>query len=171
MKPRCKLTGLCLLHLAALATLVLAAGGRLMAQADRKDKENGKESSKSVGAFGESRRGDVPEGTVEMLTPETDKAIESGLAWLAHSQNADGSFGTSTYRGNIAVTSLAGLAFMSDGSSPGRGPHGAQIDKALSYVMDNTSPSGFIAGGIVFHPWSHVFARVRHALSWPKPTE
>ena len=34
---------------------------------------------------------------------------------------------------------------MSSGSSPGRGPYGAPIDKALAYVMDNTSPSGFIA--------------------------
>jgi hypothetical protein len=100
---------------------------------------------KSVEGFGVSRRGDVPEGTLEMMTKETDEAIAHGLAWLARAQNADGSFGTATYRGNIAVTSLAGLAFMSSGSSPGRGPFGAQIDKALLYVMDNTSPSGFIA--------------------------
>src|SRR5271165_23484 len=125
------------------AVLALLTGGRLMAQGDSQDKD--KESSKSVGAFGESRRGDVPEGTMEMLTPDTDKAIQSGLAWLAHSQNADGSFGTGTYRGNIAVTSLAGLAFMSAGSTPGRGPYGTVIDKALAYVMENTSPSGFIA--------------------------
>ena len=74
--------------------------------------------------FGETRRGDVPEGTAEMMTPETDRAIQTGLAWLARSQNADGSFGSGTYRGNIAVTSLAGLAFMASGSSPGRGPYG-----------------------------------------------
>jgi Prenyltransferase and squalene oxidase repeat len=100
---------------------------------------------KSIGGFGEARRGDVPEGTLEMMTPATDEAIKNGLAWLARSQIADGSFGSSTYRGNIAVTSLAGLAFMSSGSSPGRGPYGSQIDKALAYVMANTSPSGFIA--------------------------
>jgi hypothetical protein len=103
------------------------------------------EPSKSVKGFGESRRGDVPDGTLEMMTPETDEAIKTGLAWLARTQNADGSFGSSTYRGNIAVTSVAGLAFMASGSSPGRGPYGAQIDKALVYVMENTSPSGFIA--------------------------
>jgi hypothetical protein len=101
--------------------------------------------AKAVDGFGTSRRGDIPEGTVEMMTKETDEAIAHGLAWLARSQNADGSFGTQAYRGNIAVTSLAGLAFMSSGSSPGRGPYGALIDKALAYVMDNTSPSGFIA--------------------------
>ncbi len=43
------------------------------------------------------------------------------------------------------MTSLAGLAFMASGSSPGRGPYGSQIDKAMAYVMQNTSPSGFIA--------------------------
>src|SRR5436305_1392580 len=98
------------------------------ARADEKNKE--KEKSKSVGAFGESRRGDVPEGTLEMLNAETDKAIQNGLTWLARSQNADGSFGSGTYRGNIAVTSLAGLAFMSGGSTPGRGPYGGHIEKA-----------------------------------------
>jgi hypothetical protein len=101
--------------------------------------------SKSVEGFGEARRGDVPEGTLEMMTPKTDEAIHNGLAWLARSQNSDGSFGSGTYRGNIAVTSLAGLAFMSSGSSPGRGPYGPQIDRALAFVMDNTSRSGFIA--------------------------
>src|SRR5262249_10044167 len=94
--------------------------------------------------FSDPRNGDVPEGAAEMLTPQTDRAIHLGLAWLAKSQNADGSFGSGTYRGNIAVTSLAGLAFMSSGSSPGRGPYGANIDKALLYVMENTSAAGFV---------------------------
>ncbi len=96
--------------------------------------------------FAEPRKGDIPEGAMELMTPETDQAIAAGLAWLATQQNDDGSYGTGAYRGNIAVTSLAGLAFMASGSTPGRGPYGANIDKALQYVMDNTSPSsGFIS--------------------------
>ena len=43
--------------------------------------------SKTLDGFGESRRGDVPEGTAELMTSETDKAIKTGLAWLARSQN------------------------------------------------------------------------------------
>ena len=136
---RCRGRAGILLALLSLLPLVASAG----AWGDEQDK--GKPKSKSVGGFGESWRGDVPEGTLEMLTPETDRAIQTGLTWLARSQNADGSFGSGTYRGNIAVTSLAGLAFMSGGSSPGRGPYGVQIEKALAYVMENTSPSGFIA--------------------------
>jgi hypothetical protein len=119
-----------------------------------------KEKSKSVGDFGEARRGDVPEGTGEVLGPDADRCIQNGLAWLARAQNADGSFGSGTYRGNIAVTSLSGLAFMAAGSSPGRGPYGTQIDKALAYVMDNTSPAGFIsvAGASTHGPmYSHGF--------------
>jgi hypothetical protein len=95
--------------------------------------------------FVDGRKGEVPEGAAEQVTPETDRAIDAGLSWLVKQQNSDGSFGSGTYRGNIAVTSLSGLAFMAAGSSPGRGPFGTQIDKALVYVMDNTSPSGFIA--------------------------
>ncbi len=136
---RCRGRARILVALLSLLPLVASAG----AWGDEQDK--GKPKSKSVGGFGESRRGDVPEGTLEMLTPETDRAIQTGLTWLGRSQNADGSFGSGTYRGNIAVTSLAGLAFMSGGSSPGRGPYGVQIEKALAYVMENTSPSGFIA--------------------------
>ncbi|MFO0891053.1 MAG: hypothetical protein U0790_18150 [Isosphaeraceae bacterium] len=79
-----------------------------------------------------------------MLTATRIGKIQNGLAWLAKQQNADGSFGVGTYRGNIAVTSLAGLAFMSGGLTSGAA-HGPQIDKALAYVMENTSDSGAIA--------------------------
>jgi hypothetical protein len=119
----------------------------------------GTDQGKQVAGFGESRRGDVPEGTVEMMTPETDQAIHRGLAWLSRSQSSDGSFGAGAYRSNIAVTSLAGLAFMASGSSPGRGPYGAPIDKALAYVMQNTSQAGFIAAATPTHGpmYSHGF--------------
>ena len=108
--------------------------------------QDGKPSVKPApGGFAEGRTGDVPLGAAEQITPETQRAIDEGLAYLAGHQNADGSYGTGAYRGNVAVTSLAALAMMASGSSPGRGPYGAQIDRALLYVMDNTSPSGFIS--------------------------
>ncbi len=79
-----------------------------------------------------------------LMTPETPEAIDKGLRWLAARQNADGSFGSGAYAGNIAVTSLAGLAFMTSGHMPGIGPYGEVVDKALAYVLDNTNTSGFI---------------------------
>ncbi len=127
-----------LLGCVAMVALVLGATNAAIAQQP-------KARTREPAGFVENRRGDVPEGTAEMMTEDTDRAIQSGLSWLAKNQNTDGSFGSGTYRGNIAVTSLAGLAFMASGSSPGRGPYGAPIDKALEFVMDNTSPSGFIS--------------------------
>ena len=100
-----------------------------------------------------------------MMTPETDDAIKNGLAWLARYQNSDGSYGSGAYRGNIAVTSLAGLAFMSSGSSPGRGPYGAQIDKALAYVMAEYVAVGLHRRARDVDARSDVLARLRHAVS------
>src|SRR5258708_3367768 len=117
--------------------LAIAASAPEAAWAQNPSKENG--------GFAGVRSGDIPDGAAELITPETDRAITSGLSWLAQQENSDGSFGKGAYRNNIAVTALAGLAFMSSGSSPGRGPYGLQIDKALQFVMDNTAPSGFIA--------------------------
>ena len=101
-----------------LLSLLLAIGIVIPAWAQTSDQP------KAVEGFGEARRGDVPEGTLEMMTPQTDEAIKSGLEWLSRAQNSDGSYGNAAYRGNIAVTSLAGLAFMASGSSPGRGTKG-----------------------------------------------
>ena len=53
------------------------------------------------------------------LTPPVREAVRKGLLWLARRQAADGSFG----RGNqVAITALAGIAFMAGGNLPGQGP-------------------------------------------------
>ncbi len=119
--------------------LALALASPAWAQ---KEKEKAKGDDPGPGVFREAKLGDVPEGTAEMMTGETDRAIDKGLAWLGKQQNPDGSFGNGGY--HVAVTSLSGLAMMASGSSPGRGPYGPQIDRALLYVMNNTAPSGFI---------------------------
>ena len=56
-----------------------------------------------------------------LITPATQTAIDRGLAYLARCQHQDGSFGTGQHRGNVAITSLAALAFMAAGHQPGRG--------------------------------------------------
>lgn len=88
---------------------------------------------------------DDPERTAaQMITPKTEEAIERGLAWLAKRRRADGSFGSGAYRGNAAVTALCGLAFMAGGSTPDRGPYGAEVSRSLDYLLANTQQSGFI---------------------------
>jgi hypothetical protein len=80
----------------------------------------------------------------EMMTPATLQAIDRGLAFLASQQQDDGSFGTSGYARNVAVAALAGMAFMSAGSTPGRGPYGGQVNRCVDLILEHTQESGFI---------------------------
>lgn len=81
----------------------------------------------------------------ELVPPETQKAIDRGLRFLANHQHADGSFGSgTTYRRNVAVTSLAGMAFLSAGHMPGRGLYGGNVDKSIEYILACAKPSGYI---------------------------
>ena len=87
---------------------------------------------------------DPEQNARELITPAADKAIEKGLEFLASRQHDDGSFGSGSYRGNAAICGLAGLAFMSGGSTPGRGPYGQQVSACVDYLLANTDGSGFI---------------------------
>jgi hypothetical protein len=146
----------------ALATALVAAPPPTRAQDPKGDAPKKDAAKGDRGGFAEARTGEMPAGAAELITPETQRAIEAGLAWLAKGQNADGSYGQGTYRGNVAVTSLAGLAMMASGSSPGRGPYGTQIDRALQYILDNTGGTGLVAapapaGGFNVPMYGHGF--------------
>jgi hypothetical protein len=80
------------------------------------------------------------------LTPEARKAVDRGLTFLAKEQGGDGAFGTNAYRGNVAVTALAGLAFLADGHLPGAGKHGAAVARVIDYVLEQEQkePPGFL---------------------------
>lgn len=82
----------------------------------------------------------------DLITPDTQRAIDRGLGFLARSQAADGSFGDYNFQGNVAVTALCGLAFMAGGNQPGRGPYGSNVTKALQYVLskESTKTPGFL---------------------------
>lgn len=82
---------------------------------------------------------------VRFLTPQTLGRVDLGLKWLADRQNEDGAFGVGRgYGRNVAVVSLAGIAWLSSGSSPGRGPYGLQIQRATKFVLNSCRSSGYI---------------------------
>ena len=87
-----------------------------------------------------------PERTAaKWIVPSAEKAIGRGLDYLVGRQHADdGTFGSGSYRGNVAVVSLGAMAMMAGGSTPGRGPHGANVSLCLDYVLANTQDSGYI---------------------------
>ena len=80
----------------------------------------------------------------KLVTAAADKAIDRGLAYLASRQDEDGSLGSGGYDRNAAVCALGGMAFVSSGSTPGRGPWGAHVDKCIDYLISITTDSGYI---------------------------
>ena len=84
-------------------------------------------------------------GHATMITDQTRKSIGRGLRYLSSQQNNDGTFGRSNYERNVGVCSLAGMAFISSGSTAARGPFGQQIDRCLDYVLASCQRSGFIS--------------------------
>jgi hypothetical protein len=91
----------------------------------------------------------LPDGSQSrgMINREAQDAIDRGLAYLDNQQHADGSFGTLNHRGNVAITSLCGLAFMAGGNQPGRGRYGRAVNKALEFVINleqRSQPQGFL---------------------------
>jgi hypothetical protein len=81
----------------------------------------------------------------DMITPAAQRCIDQGLEFLARSQQADGGFGERQYRGNVAITSLAGLAMMAGGNQPGRGTHGKVVTNTLQFVLgkEDARKAGF----------------------------
>lgn len=101
------------------------------------------------------------------ITPEGRRAIDSGLAYLARTQNADGSWNTAGYGKATAVTGLAGLALMSDGNLPSRGKYGDNVSKALDYVLKSAQPSGLLEYGLPHHAmYSHAYSTLFLAEAW-----
>jgi len=97
----------------------------------------------------------------KMITPAAQHSIDQALQWLAARQNDDGSFGIGVQRGNAAVCGLAGMAFLAGGSTPGRGPYGDRVQRAIDYLLSIAQPSGFIceASPANYGPmYSHGFA-------------
>ena len=93
-------------------------------------------------ALGEPK--DPEKSAAELITPAAARAVERGLSLLATRQDDDGSFRSGGYSRNVAICALAGMAFMSGGSTPGRGQYGRNVDRSIDFILANTQESGFI---------------------------
>lgn len=85
---------------------------------------------------------------------------ERGLAWLASKQGSDGSFGNLSHYGpHVGITGLAGMAFLSDGHTPGRGKYGKVVRGCVSFIVKHGSESGLLAAETSHGPmYGHGFA-------------
>lgn len=96
------------------------------------------------------------------ISPECKAAVEKGLGWLAARQTREGGFSGMQgfgYSNNVAMTALAGLAFMEAGNLPGRGKYGKEVQRCLDFILNNCQDSGLIASDASQGPmYGHGFA-------------
>ena len=108
---------------------------------------------------------------IESMAPARP-AVEKGLEFLSQRQLEDGAFATSGYGRNAAVVALAGIAWLAQGSTPGRGPYGEEVTRAADYLLEHTEGSGFISvegamshGPMYEHGFATLFLAEVHGMS------
>lgn len=113
--------------------------------------------------------GDSPDRPMDKrLEQQARLSVQRGLEHLKLRQNPDGSWTDKIgrkvhyeYRGHVGkhvgVTSLACIAFLANGSLPGRGEYGEQVEKGLDFILRNVQTNGFISTS-ESRMYSHAFA-------------
>lgn len=92
------------------------------------------------------------------LTPETRKAVDKGLAWLARNVDQNGTI-NSQGGDSAAIMALAGIAFLAGGNIPNDGPYGEKTSVILDYVLKNCQNTGLISSPGYGEPmYGHGFA-------------
>jgi hypothetical protein len=90
-------------------------------------------------AFGEEKSGDTKSGA--------EQAVDRGLQWLKKAQAGDGHWEASGGAYKTAMTGLAGMAFLMEGSTIRAGRYSEQIQKAAEWLTGpaRQQPNGLIA--------------------------
>jgi len=91
-------------------------------------------------------RADKPSPTLAKYNAPVEQAVEKGLAHLAKAQLPDGTFPGGMPRNN-AVTSLAVMAFLAKGYTPGPGQYGENIYRGIDAVLGFQHSNGLLAAG------------------------
>lgn len=94
------------------------------------------------------------------ITDKQEQAIEKGLAWLARSQNRDGGWGNEGGGGQyrMAMTGLAGMAFLSAGHTQARGKYGKNVSRAVDFCLKHQQRDGLLTENDGQSMYGHGFA-------------
>ncbi len=101
------------------------------------------------------------------IDDRTQRAINRALDWLAHRQNADGSWTDGRYGHNTAITAFALLAFLSQGHLPNQGPYGPEVSKGTRFLLASSRPGdGYLVGARGGNMYCHGMATLALAELW-----
>ena len=85
----------------------------------------------------------IADATAAADNPRARKVVEQGLDWLAYNQHKLGHW-TAQGRYPTAMTALAGLAMLSEGSTVTQGKYSENLRRAVDYVVRQSRPNGLI---------------------------
>jgi len=93
-------------------------------------------------------RADTESPALAKYRSSVDVAVKKGLAFLAArlGGTSDDAFANEIKRMN-AVPGLAGMAFLSVGHTPGRGPYGDVINRCIDYILATPFKKRYVPGG------------------------
>ncbi|MCI0461606.1 MAG: terpene cyclase/mutase family protein [Gemmataceae bacterium] len=72
------------------------------------------------------------------------KNVDKGLQWLAKQQFRDGHWEAQGGNYPIAMTALAGMALLAEGSTPHQGRYAKELDNAVEYLLARVQKNGQI---------------------------
>jgi hypothetical protein len=80
----------------------------------------------------------------EEVDPQVRKAIDKGLEWLAKTQHRDGHWEGSGGQYAPAMTALAGMALLMEGSTMREGKYAVNICRAADWFMERSQRNGLL---------------------------
>jgi hypothetical protein len=76
--------------------------------------------------------------------PDVQRVVERGLEWIANTQSRIGHWGANDGRYPTAMTALAGMALLAEGSTTTQGKYARHIRRAVDYLVGRSRPNGLI---------------------------
>src|SRR5262245_24276754 len=93
----------------------------------------------------------VPPARADEILEKYRKTIDKGLAWLASKQTERGSWGANGDQYPVAMTALAGMAMLMEGSTIREGKYAKNIKAAVDYLMEKCQ-KGNQRDGLIGNP-------------------
>jgi hypothetical protein len=90
---------------------------------------------------------ELPAALPPLITRETQASIDRGLEFLARTQSRDGAWRHQGPMGQypVAMTALAGMAFLANGNTTTQGKYAQQVSRATSFILASAGPTGLIS--------------------------
>ena len=85
-----------------------------------------------------------PDAAASGKDPEVRRAVDRGLDWLAGRQSRVGRWTGNSGRYPTAITAMAAIALLSEGSTTTQGKYAANVRRAVDYLVNRSRANGLI---------------------------